>query len=68
MAKLQRQWDRIWIIRSVNTDDIIVKHLWIEVLKYKNAAKDPILDEFARFALSMLSLPLSNASVEQMFS
>ena len=45
-----------------------VEAFWIEVLNHKDAADEPVFRELAMFALSMLSLPLSNAAVERTFS
>ena len=40
----------------------------MEVLKYTDAAGETPFEELALFALSLLALPFSNASVERVFS
>ena len=45
-----------------------VEAFWTEVINYRDAAGEAVFQELAMFALSMLSLPLSNAAVERTFS
>ena len=42
--------------------------LWVEVYNYRDASGERVYADMALFALSLLSLPLSNADVERVFS
>jgi len=42
--------------------------LWVEVYNYRDASGERVYADMALFALSLLSLPLSNAAVERVFS
>ena len=68
LPSLQQQWDRLSVVRWNDADDAHVEEFWIQVLKYTDAANEAIFADVAKFALSMLCRPLSNASVERMFS
>ncbi|KAK3929511.1 Zinc finger MYM-type protein 1, partial [Frankliniella fusca] len=52
----------------INLEEIDIFHFWACVLTCTNAAGDFPFRELARFALRCLTLPLSNAVVERIFS
>uniref|UniRef100_A0A0L8HJX3 HAT C-terminal dimerisation domain-containing protein n=1 Tax=Octopus bimaculoides TaxID=37653 RepID=A0A0L8HJX3_OCTBM len=50
---------------------LILKHFktfWLEVLEYKDATGGNPFRDIADFAINLLTLPNSNAEVEQLFS
>lgn len=62
---------------SINFDDIFpnksIKEIslvecWVGISQKTNASEDPIFKELSEFALRFLSLPISNAVVERIFS
>lgn len=67
------QWH---ILSTMRMEEIIgttaspnnVEHFWIEVLKMKNAGGNLMFKDLAEFSIRCLSLPLSNAVVERIFS
>lgn len=54
------------IIGTASPNDIV--NFWVQVLKMQNAAGNPMFKDLAEFSLRCLSLPLSNAVVERIFS
>ncbi|CAG4936271.1 unnamed protein product [Parnassius apollo] len=51
---------------AASPNDIV--NFWIQVLKMKNAGGSLMFKELAEFSIRCLSLPLSNAVVERIFS
>ena len=51
---------------DINKVDII--KFWAGVWSVQTAAGDRVFDDLARYVLALLSLPLSNAVVERLFS
>jgi hypothetical protein len=68
LGLLEQQWDKVSVITWSNTDDVNVEDFWVEVLNLTDAAGENDFQELGMFALSLLSLPFSNASVERAFS
>ena len=68
LGLLDRQWDRICTVHWKVTDDNQAEKFWNEVLNYTDAADEHVFSELAVFALSLMSLPFSNAAVERSFS
>lgn len=65
---LDNQWQRIGTINwpiDVTVED---EKFWMAVYHHHDAVGERDFKELGSFALSMLSLPFSNASVERMFS
>lgn len=52
---------------EINENDDI-DEFWAKLLKYKNKIDIPIFNNLARFVLNILTLPLSNAACERIFS
>ena len=69
MFDLQRQWDNVggveWPNRYDGTD---LEQFRTDVFLYTDAAGERVFYTLATFALSLLALPFSNASVERFFS
>jgi len=51
----------------VASDDMNPEALWVEVYNYRDASGEHVYADLALFALSLLSLPLSNADAERVF-
>lgn len=64
--KLLQQWHNINYIQWNATSNVI--EFWSEVRSYKNSAGINTFKELSDLAISALSLPHSNASVERAFS
>nr|XP_015840033.1 PREDICTED: uncharacterized protein LOC107398961 [Tribolium castaneum] len=69
LCLLESQW-KIFINVNWYTDNNTMSSetFWIRVYSYKNAGGQFIFRELANFAITALSLPLSNAVVERVFS
>ena len=69
MFDLQRQWDNVGGVKWLNRyDSLDVEQFWTNVFLYTDAAGERVFYTLATFALSLLALPFSNASVERCFS
>ncbi|KAK3886341.1 hypothetical protein Pcinc_009497 [Petrolisthes cinctipes] len=66
IAKADMQWSNITLIKWSETKDTV--KFWVEVLQYKDAANSVPFLELATCALTIVSLPHSNAEVERIFS
>lgn len=66
IAKIERQWDQINLIKWTNTT--CTTKFWSEVLSYKNSDGDCLFKDFAEVAFMLLTLPHSNAEVVRLFS
>lgn len=64
--EILRQYNVIHFIKWENDADTI--KFWAEVLKYKDACGNYPFLYLAKFAISLLCLPWSNAEVERVFS
>jgi hypothetical protein len=63
-----RQWDNILSINWNLPENITSEDFWVNyVLPYQNAAGVQVFQFIVEFAISALSLPLSNATVERVF-
>lgn len=68
LENLEVQWQTL---SNVTWQNIVSKDslkFWFEVYEYTNANGEKTYQELAMFAFTVLSLPLSNASVERVFS
>lgn len=54
------------IIGTASPNDVV--NFWVQVLKMQNAGGNPMFKDLAEFSLRCLSLPVSNAVVERIFS
>ena len=61
---LNIHWDD-YFVEGISEDPVVC---WTFVLFFKNAGGQLVFKELAQFALKLLSLPLSNAVVERVFS
>ena len=61
-----QEWHNINFINWNNTTNTI--QFWSEVLQYKNAARENPFSLISQLAITILSLPHSNAEVERVFS
>ncbi|MGH0151419.1 UNVERIFIED_CONTAM: hypothetical protein FKN15_020229 [Acipenser sinensis] len=68
LGKLEQQWRALNNVHWEHTEDNQIEEFWVEVAKHTDAAGDKDFTELGRFALSLLALPFSNASVERAFS
>ena len=68
VSALELQWSKLHLLSWKNTSDAQTEQFWSEVLFYTDAAGDCPLEDIAKFALTVLSLPFSNAAVERSFS
>lgn len=66
IAKADMPWSNITLIKWSGTKHTV--KFWVEVLQYKDAGNSVPLLELATCALTILSLPHSNAEVERIFS
>ncbi|KAK8372811.1 hypothetical protein O3P69_017374 [Scylla paramamosain] len=68
IGKLDGQWQRLatvsWPKDVINDSE----KFWLTVHSHQDASGERDFKEVGQFALSMLSLPISNASVERVFS
>lgn len=60
------QYNKIHFVKQENVEDTI--KFWAEVLRYLDACGNYPFLLLAKFAISLLSLPFSNAEVERVFS
>lgn len=60
------EWEALHRIEWKETKD--VESFWIEVYQNKNALGEPRFGHICKLAISLLSLPFSNATVERAFS
>lgn len=61
-----RQYNKISFVKWENIEDTV--KFWAEVLRYEDACGNNPFLLLAKFAISLLSLPWSNAEVERVFS
>ena len=67
-STLDVQWQMILTVEWKDAKDVGTEDFWLTVLECTDAAGENVLSDLAKFALALLSLPFSNASVERMFS
>lgn len=71
---LEVQWNNLGTLRfeevfpGKNIKDISLLECWIEISKLRNATGKQMFKELSNFALRVLTLPVSNAVVERVFS
>ncbi len=65
---LDQQWSRISSLEWAVVGDSDVEQFWVNVAAHKDMSGSRDFQELAGFALSLLALPFSNASVERVFS
>lgn len=66
ITKIEHQWQNIQLVEwNEKTNST---NFWVEVLNYKNACDENPFIELGEFVLSFLTLPISNAEVERLFS
>jgi hypothetical protein len=63
---LDREWKLLHTKTWTSTSNVV--EFWSEVHQAQNASGDRTFEQISKFALSILSLPFSNASVERTFS
>lgn len=66
ISVIENQWQKIHLIKWDNIFE--TNKFWTEVMNYKDSQGFPVFNELATFAVSLLSLPHSNAEVERLFS
>lgn len=64
--KISSQWDNLNFVRWNNIEETVP--FWCEVSSYKDASGENLFKELAKFAISILVLPISNAELERIFS
>lgn len=65
-SAIEEEWDNLANKTWLNTKDAI--GFWAEVFEDKDAGGNKRFENIARFALSLLTTPISNATVERAFS
>lgn len=68
IGKLDEQWQRIEIIAWPKEVIPDVEKFWMTVCEHQDASGERDFREVGQFEWSLLSLPISNASVERVFS
>lgn len=66
ITKIEFQWSNITLVKWNETKNTV--KFWAEVNEYKDAANINPYKELANIAITMLSLPHSNAEIERVFS
>ncbi|XP_068210356.1 E3 SUMO-protein ligase KIAA1586-like [Palaemon carinicauda] len=66
ITKIEFQWSNITLVKWCETKDTV--KFWAEVKGYKDAANINPYEELSSVALTVLSLPHSNAEIERVFS
>lgn len=64
--KILSQWSNLCFIKWKNIKETVA--FWCEVYSHKDASGENPFKELAKFSLSILVLPISNAEVERIFS
>lgn len=65
-SKIETQWDNLLFNKWQNVNDTVA--FWCEVYNFTDACNDYPYKDLAKLAISCLTLPISNASVERVFS
>lgn len=68
LGKLDQQWQRIGTVSWPEIDVLDAEKFWMKVYDHTDASGEKDFMELATFALSLLAIPVSNASVERVFS
>ena len=68
IGKLDEQWQRLGTVSWPADVVIDVEKFWMEVHDHTDASGENDFIDVGKFALSMLAIPVSNASVERVFS
>jgi len=63
---IENKWHMLHLIKWNATKD--TKQFWYEVYNYKDASNENPFKSLASFAIMLLTLPISNAEVERLFS
>ncbi|CAH2086584.1 unnamed protein product [Euphydryas editha] len=66
LEKIDLQWNNINFVKWQNINSTL--EFWAEVNQYKNAADENPFKELCDLALTVISLPHSNAEIERIFS
>ncbi|KAL4719405.1 hypothetical protein ACJJTC_015099, partial [Scirpophaga incertulas] len=66
LEKIDLQWNNINFVKWQNINSTL--EFWAEVNQYKNAAGNKPFQELCDLALTVISLPHSNAEIERIFS
>ncbi|XP_045123965.1 uncharacterized protein LOC123511927 [Portunus trituberculatus] len=66
ITKIELQWSNITLVKWLETKDTV--KFWAEVNRYKDASDNNPYHELSSIALTVLSLPHSNAEIERVFS
>ena len=66
ITKIELQWSNITLVKWCETKDNV--KFWAEVSGYKDASNQNPYHELSSVALTILSLPHSNAEIERVFS
>ncbi|KAI4468051.1 hat family dimerization domaincontaining protein-related [Holotrichia oblita] len=64
----ENEWNNLLAVNWNLEKDISSHNFWVKVLEYQNAGGVHIYANIAKFALTTLTLPISNAFVERIFS
>jgi hypothetical protein len=65
---LEMQWKNMTNVKFTLKSDCKAEELWVFLYNYKDVGDNYIFRDIASFALMVLSLPVSNAVVERVFS
>ncbi|XP_042894354.1 uncharacterized protein LOC122268140 [Penaeus japonicus] len=66
IGAVDSQWHNLTLVKWTEVKDTVL--FWNEVNKYKDASHTNPFNDLAKFALSVLVIPHSNAKVERIFS
>jgi hypothetical protein len=72
ISEIESQWRKLL---TIDWNDVfggnvptIREEFWSKAITIKNAQGDPVLYDLSKFAMKLLTLPISNATVERVFS
>lgn len=66
IEKIEFQWNNLSYCKNNKNSDTIT--FWIDIFNYKDASGENPFFELSVFAINILTLPISNAEVERVFS
>ncbi|XP_050710100.1 uncharacterized protein LOC126994878 [Eriocheir sinensis] len=68
ISKLDEQWQRLGTVSWPRDSVLDAEKFWMEVYGHTDASGEKDFSEVGKFALSLLAIPVSNASVESIFT